>query len=397
MPLQTFAFKKLLIFYSLLSPSIMRAEVVADSLAVNENSLTQNVTTADKKEKREKKDFFHSVGRVFTKVFKGFNDIDTTYIEPQHYNYTVMLQNTNTYEAYTIKSESGQSITFAPRPSMKLGPYIGWRWLFLGYTFDLKHINSGNNKKEFDLSLYSSMLGIDLYYRKTGDNYRIGRTSLSDKIGRNYFKDIPFSGLNVGIKGFDLYYIFNHKKFSYPAAFSQSTRQKRSCGSLLVGIGYTSHSLSLDYDKLKKTLTDKLSENPEINIDDVIIGEDYDFKSVKYKSYSASVGYAYNWVFLRNCLFSASMSASLAYKETKSDLTRHGTALRDFDFKNFNFDGIGRFGFIYNNDKWYAGANTILHTYNYKKSRFSTNSYFGSLNIYAGINLGIKRKYKKKR
>ena len=44
--------------------------------------------------------------------------------------------------------------------------------MFLGYTFDLKHINFRNNhtnKKEFDLSLYSSLLGIDLFWRQTGN------------------------------------------------------------------------------------------------------------------------------------------------------------------------------------------------------------------------------------
>ena len=105
--------------------------------------------------KKEKQDIFHVIGRAFTRVFRNFNDIDTRYVEPQHYNYTTMLQTTYTYEAYTIKSESGQSFTLAPEPSLKIGPYIGWRWLFLGYTFDVNHLESNNKKTEFDLSLYS--------------------------------------------------------------------------------------------------------------------------------------------------------------------------------------------------------------------------------------------------
>lgn len=111
------------------------------------------------------KDFFHRVG-MFYEVFREFNVTDSSYIEPQHYNYTVMLQNTNTYEEYTLSSKEGQRISFAPDPTFRLGPYLGWRWVFLGYTVDLKHINASSqhtNKKEFDLSLYSSMLGIDLF------------------------------------------------------------------------------------------------------------------------------------------------------------------------------------------------------------------------------------------
>lgn len=346
--------------------------------------------------KKEKQDIFHVIGRAFTRVFRNFNDIDTRYVEPQHYNYTTMLQTTYTYEAYTIKSESGQSFTLAPEPSLKIGPYIGWRWLFLGYTFDVNHLESNNKKTEFNLSLYSSMLGIDLYYRKSGDDYRIRNSSLSEKVGAGFLKDVPFGGLSVGIKGFDLYYIFNHKRFSYPAAFSQSTRQKRSCGSMLAGIGYTSHSLSLDYESLKNTVKENLQAYPDVHADEIEVDSDFDFKSVKYESFSLSVGYAYNWVFMRNCLFSASLSAAVAYKKTKSDIKHHNTTLSDFNFKNFNLDGIGRFGIVWNNDTWYAGANTVLHAYNYRKSRFSASSYFGSLNVYAGLNFGIKRKYKKK-
>ena len=89
---------------------------------------------------RHKRTFFHQVGNVFTRFFREFNTTDSSYIEDQHYNYTVMLQNTNTYEIYTLRNKEGQSITFAPDPSWRLGPYLGWRWVFLGYTFDLKHI-----------------------------------------------------------------------------------------------------------------------------------------------------------------------------------------------------------------------------------------------------------------
>ena len=81
--------------------------------------------------KTEKKNtIFRRIGKVFTKIFKDFNEIDTNYIEPQHYNYTIMLQNTNTYEIYRLESKSGQYITFAPEPTIRIGPYVGWRWIF---------------------------------------------------------------------------------------------------------------------------------------------------------------------------------------------------------------------------------------------------------------------------
>lgn len=333
-----------------------------------------------------------SVGKVFTGIFKGFNDVDTNYIEPQQYNFTAMLQNTNTYESYRIESKSGQYIRLAPKPTTKIGPYVGWRWLVLGYTIDLNHLSNGQNKKEFDLSLYSSLVGIDIYYRKTGDDYLIKGTNILEN-GNSRLDNVPFSGLNATIKGFDLYYIFNHRKFSYPAAFSQSTRQKRSRGSALVGIGYTSHSIKLDYDQLKTVIEERVGKDPQLNENEVKLDSGLQFNNVKYYSYSVSGGYAYNWVFARNCLFSASLSVALAYKKSTGNITgQNGFSLRDFDFKNINFDGIGRFGLVWNNRRWYMGASTILHTYSYKKRQLSVSNVFGSLNIYAGFNFGRKKK-----
>ena len=73
---------------------------------------------------RHRKTFFHQVGDVFTRFFREFNSTDSAYIEDQHYNYTVMLQNTNTYEEYTLRNSEGQSISFSPDPSYRLGPYL---------------------------------------------------------------------------------------------------------------------------------------------------------------------------------------------------------------------------------------------------------------------------------
>ena len=137
---------------------------------------------------------------------------DTNYIEPQKYNFTFMMQNTNTYESYTISSGSGNDFLFSPQPSIKIGPYVGWRWLFLGYTLDVKHLrNPGNNKQEFDLSLYSSQIGIDLFYRKTGNDYRIKHAYLDHDrvINTEPLNGVSYDGINVGIKGFNLYYIFS--------------------------------------------------------------------------------------------------------------------------------------------------------------------------------------------
>ena len=344
---------------------------------------------------RHKKTFFHRVGKVFTGFFREFNITDSAYIEDQHYNYTVMLQNTNTYELYTLRNKEGQSITFAPDMSWRLGPYLGWRWVFLGYTFDLKHINASDHhtsKKELDLSLYSSMLGVDLFWRQTGNDYHIERMKLGDDINASAMRKAPFDGFKSSIKGFNLYYIFNHRKFSYPAAYAQSTVQRRSAGTMLLGIGYTRHKLEVDWDKLSDLVDSRLNPDgthePSAKIDSSLM-----FSQVKYSDVNVSCGYAYNWVFAKNWLFNFSLSMGLAYNQSSSDVEGEHFDFKNFDFKNVNVDGIGRFGLVWNNTKWYAGMSAIIHSYNYKKSQFSTNNSFGSINVYVGVNFGRKRNH----
>lgn len=332
------------------------------------------------------KTFFRIVGRTLGRFMRNFSEVDTNYIEPQKFNYTAMVQNTNTYEIYRIATTMGNDFTFSPLPTFKLGPYLGWRWIFLGYTFDLKNINSGDKRTEFDLSIYSSQLGVDLFYRKTGNDYKISKAQLDteSKINTHPLNGTSYDGISVSIKGFNMYYIFNHKRFSYPAAFSQSTIQRKSCGSALCGIGYTRHSLSVDWEKLYNIVADNLGEETAKRYMD----PELKFKKIKYTDISLSGGYGYNWVFSRNWLAAASLSLALGYKSSSSD-TNHSTfTFKDFSFHNFNIDGVGRFGIVWNNMRWYYGANAIIHTYNYHKSEFSTNNIFGSLNIYVGVNFG---------
>ena len=326
------------------------------------------------------------------RTIRGFSYIDENYVEPQHYNWSVMAQATYTYDYYRLSAvgDNSQSVSFAPTPSFKVGPYFGWRWVFLGYTFDLRKIDIGakSQRQEFDISIYAAQIGADFYYRRTGSNYKIKNVKMGYDINTKVLEGLPFDGINVGITGFNVYYIFNHQRFSYPAAFAQSTCQKISCGSWMVGLGYMSNSLEFDHEDFQK-LVDERYGKQKAQLDSALM-----FNSVKYYNINASVGYAYNWVFARHCLFCASASLALAYKKSRGE-----TALEDkggFDMNNFNIDGIGRFGLVYNNTKWYAGASAIVRTFNYRKERFVANNVLGEVCLYVGYNFGLRSRYKKK-
>ena len=329
---------------------------------------------------------------LIRRIIRGFDKIDERYIEPQHYVFAAMLQATRSYDFNTLRSTgpNRQSISFSPDSEVRIGPYAGWKWVFLGYTLSLDNLELGNNKQGFDLSIYSSQIGVDLFYRHTGSDYKLRDVKLGSKQDYSALENLPFNGFSSGLTGFDIYYIFNHGKFSYPAAFSQSTIQKISCGSWLAGFGYTQNSIEFDHEKLQQLIDERMGANT-VQVDSGLM-----FQKVKYIDFSLSGGYAYNWAFARNWLLGGSIQAAVAHKRCTGEMSDSKSS--GFSFRNLNIDGIGRFALVYNNMKWYAGTSVIFHTYNYyHKSRFSTNNTFGSMNVYVGLNFGLKKKYREKK
>lgn len=325
------------------------------------------------------------IGRGVVRFIQGFNDVDTSYIEPQRYKYSAMVQNTNTYEIYQLRTSEGCRVTLSPDVNYRVGPYFGYRWVFLGYTFDVSHLSRGlsdGNRLMYDLSIYTQQLGLDLYYRQTGNDCHITSMDLGKGIDTKRMRGRAYDGLTSSIRGFNLYYILNHRKFSYRAAFAQSTVQRRSAGSPLVGLAYTSHRLSVDWQQLRDMTHEQLGSN--IGAMDSTVS----YGPVKYVDFNISGGYAYNWVFARHWLLAGSLSLALAYQSASGDTEKKHFLFRGFSFSKVNVDAIGRFGLVYNNMRWFVGASAIIHSYNYQNYGFRTSNMFGSLNVYVGFNFG---------
>ena len=331
-------------------------------------------------------DAVRHTGREIRDKVKDFNAIDTTYISPNLYNLAFMLEHSTWYEHYRLgnnASKDPQRLNFSPSLGTKLGIYFGWRWIFLGYTFDIEDLFGDNKnkpkKKEMSLNIYSSKFGVDLYYRKTGSDFKL-RSFDNIGIDNPSLENKHFDGLESSIKGLNAYWIFNHRKFSYPAAYSQSTNQRRSAGSFMAGFSYSQHNISFDYEKLPVAILDRI--NPSLK-----------FSHIKYSDYSLGFGYGYNWVFAKNWVSNLSLLPGIGYKKSKID---------DNDFRNeswikdINFDLITRAGIVYNNAKYFVGASLVLHTYDYRKPSLSVTNSFGTLRIYAGFNFWKKKEYKNK-
>lgn len=134
---------------------------------------------------------------------------------------------------------------------------------------------------EFNLNYYSSSISLDFSYQRS--------TTLAGDVYRNNVLERLVSGdLTLKVVNLAGYYSINHRRFSYPAAFTQTYIQRRSAGSWLVGISYQGGSI-----ETSRSLKEKNPDAPEVNIELGHIG--------------IGGGYGQNWVFGKKWLLHFSM------------------------------------------------------------------------------------------
>ncbi|MCR5819923.1 MAG: DUF4421 domain-containing protein [Bacteroidaceae bacterium] len=330
------------------------------------------------------------VGNFFSQALKTFNDFDSTYVLPIEYNFTAMLQGTQNYEFYYMQQKPYQ-VSFAQNPDFRLGPYLGWSFIFLGYTFDVSRIGKGASRdSRFDLSLYTSMVGIDFFYRRTGNDFKIRKIAgwgddTADLIGTKS------DYISTSIRGLDVYYVFNHRRFSLPAVYNQGKMQKRSAGSWLCGANITGHDIKFDVAALPEELYAQ-DEDDNNNF--------WALERVNYIDYSVNFGYAYNWVPRRNWCLGIQVLPELGYKRITTKTIMVDDNMEEDRYENnimnkldevfrrrgnLNINIKGRAGIVYNNQRWFTGIYGVINSYNFRRGDRIFRDTFGTINIYVGF------------
>ena len=134
---------------------------------------------------------------------------------------------------------------------------------------------------EFNLNYYSNRLSLDLSYQRS-------ESLAGDIKGDRGEQHLLNEDLKMKVLNMVGYYAFNHRRFSFPAAFTQSYFQRRSAGSWLAGISYQGGSIET---------TDKLKErNPNAPDVRIYLGH-----------IGIGGGYGYNWVLGEKWLLHFSM------------------------------------------------------------------------------------------
>lgn len=187
---------------------------------------------------------------------------------------------------------------------------------------------------EFNLNYYSSRLSLDASYQRS--------TTLAGDIRRGDNKErLEKDDVTMKVLNLAGYYTFNHRRFSYPAAFTQSYIQRRSAGSWLVGFSYQGGTI--------KTTDELKQRSPNAPDTRIHVGH-----------FGIGGGYGYNWVFHRKWLLHFSMLPTFVVYN-HNNFTVNGER-KKAQHMRFNMIFNERAAIVYNfSPRYFAGITLVMN------------------------------------
>ncbi len=196
--------------------------------------------------------YLHRIDSILTQNYRKGN-IDTAYIVRPQTKWTVTAR--ANVSGTTIKAKGtdhGQHFSAAMEAKRKTTLSVGISYLGLSLSAALNPAKLMGKYRDFELNFnsYGRRFGFDVIYQDA-KNF----TGWHDHEGMERIT-LPDGLLRVKTLNLNLFYVFNSRRFSYPAAFSQSYIQRRSAGSLLLAASGQGQRATLDWEQqLKLTMT----------------------------------------------------------------------------------------------------------------------------------------------
>ncbi len=261
---------------------------------------------------------------------------DTNYVVRPEGRLTLKLKATQTGNTIHAKGTindvySKTNLSTKHKTTISIG--ASYRGISASYAINPAKWSGFYKDYELNINYFGSRLSLDASYQRSSS--LSGDVERGEKVQRMESGDLTMKVYNL-----TGYYVFNHHRFSFPAAFTQSYIQRRSAGSWLAGISYQGGSI--------KT-TDELKErNPNAPYVSISIGH-----------LGIGGGYGYNLVLGKKWLFHLSLLPTFVVynrnKLTINDESRKAGHMR------FNMIFNERAAIVFNfSQRYFAGANLVM-------------------------------------
>ena len=262
-----------------------------------------------------------------------FNSYDTLYVVGSGYKFNGKIVTDSWLNYYHFQLPDGRPMDMMSDPSTSLGAYLTYLAVSVGYDVNVKKLFGGEGRvrNRYQFGFDCALLSVEMYW-------------MDDKVGTRLRRfgglkgiNIPFNDVSVGSYGVDVYYFFNHKRYSQPAGFGYSRIQRRSQGSFYAGLSYYSQKFDFDFSGLPSYLLESLKD----------FWHDTHYK-VQTKNYGFRLGYGYNWVFRPNWVWANSFSPTVGVAT--------GYINSDTEDTNMSLYLRMKSSLVWNHGEWFVGV-----------------------------------------
>jgi hypothetical protein len=306
------------------------------------------------------------------------DSVENSYVGNFRKNFMVKTFLATRNLTFNIRSRAGQrkSITYSPNGNYFLGAGFFYKKLGLELAFKLP-VSDRNNEKygrtrylDLQSNLYGNKFGGDLTYQRYRGFYPREPALLDStwRPGRNYPYRSDITARNIAASAF---YIFNHERFSYKAAYTQTEKQKQSAGSFIVMAAF-SHML---FDGNQDLLPGNEMGKPE---------ENTSFQWGKVFNTSILPGYAYTYV-LDDFYFSASVHLGGGFQYKNYMINNQHQQQFSLARKNHIKVAGG-----YNGHRWMAGASAIIDNTPVRMQQITLSASKFNVKIFAGYRFNAR-------
>ena len=328
-------------------------EVVSDSMT--ERTAVDSTTI-------QKESFLKRLQSKLTERYYS-SKYDSDYVMRPVGNLTLkvrMNQTGNTFHAKGTVDDVHAKADLSTSHKTTFSVAANYRGLGIGIAINPAKWKGIYDDYEFNLNYYSRRLSLDLSYQRSeslaGD--------IHDDSGD---RSLESGDLTLKVLNLVGYYTFNHRRFSYPAAFTQSYIQRRSAGSWLAGISYQGGSIETN-DELKNHKPDA----PDVKIEIRHLG--------------IGGGYGYNWVPSKRWLLHISfLPTFVIYKHNKVTINDN---LQKSKHLNFNMIFNERAAIIYYfSPRYFAGATLVMNNSVFDNDKVTVNQNKWRARAFLGMRL----------
>ena len=285
----------------------------------------------------------HRLDSILTlNYLKG--DIDTAYVMRPATKWTVtarMNVSGAKIEAEGIdrsalspgSSNNGQHFKSEMEANRKTTVSVGVSYLGLSLSASLNPAKLMDKYRDFELNFnsYGRRFGFDVIYQDA-KNF----TGWHDHDGMERI-ELPDGMLSVKTLNLNAFYVFNSRRFSYPAAFSQSYIQRRSAGSFLLAASAMGQHATLDWD-----------QEMQLKMTNIGLGAGYGYNYVPSRGWLFHISALPTFIVYSNTSMTfGDTHVPLHYHFPEAIITGRGTVIRQWSNKFlgmsmvFNFTNIG--------------------------------------------------------